>query len=316
MPISKLGFLAILSVFLITIMISCSDANYWSSTVGTNSGYWYIYRQTSNVSFNSTQTVIGNISPVQGMHGRVLSPYQSSYSKIKYNDVSLIERESALEGSYASASQIKMISQINNNVIDIGFSKPIGSDIYTINYPEEWSVQLVAAKAINYSGKSINDWAYNGNNNDFINLNLLYNRQLVRESKTVMWLQRMNATVQATDDRIISAEFNPTKYLGRSDRIHSTGIADLSYKQAGSTYNAKRYNYPPVGEGRERYYGTFDISRLMEMKSVDVIPHQEDDWLYCCSGGWESMMKSDREGLGANASSIFDCSCYSLSTAS
>jgi len=310
--ICNIKFRAVLSMIIIMIMISSACAVYWSSGIKTDTGLWYIYRQSSNVSFNNTQTIIGTVSPVQGLHGRILSPYQSTYKDIKYNDVVFKERRSALEGSYESTEQMDLISRIDDSAINIDFFKPFGSDVYTINYPEMWSVQLSAAKTINYSGKMINDWDYNGNNNDFINFNLLYNHQLMRETKTLMWLQRMNATVQATDYGILSAEFKPTKYLGRQDKIHSTGIADLSYRQAGSLYDVTRRNYPPISEGRERYYGTYDLIRLMEMKSLDFTPREEDEWLYCCEGGWESMMKSDRDAFGANASSVFDCSCYGV----
>jgi hypothetical protein len=295
---------------IIAIMISGAYANYWSTSVGTNTSIWYLYRQSSNVSFDNTQTVVGTVSQVHGPRGRILSPYLSTYEDIKFNDVALKERRSAREGSYESAGEVKLRSRIDYSSIDIDFFKPSGSNIYTFSYPELWSVQLMAAKTINYSGRQINDLEFRGNNLDFVKSNLLYNTKLTRDSKTIMWLQRMNATVWATDDAIILAEFKPTKYLGQLDRIHTTGIADLSYRQADWTYDVKRMGYPSVNEGRERYYGTYDLARMIEMRSIDDIRKDEDDWLPCCYGGWESMDNSSRQGFGAKAASVFNCSCY------
>ena len=304
--------IVILSI-IIAIMVLEVQANYWSSSVGTNSSTWYIYRQSSNVSFYNTQTVTGTVSPVTGPRGRVLSPYLSTFEDLKFNDVALKERRSAKEGKYESAEQINLTARIDYSSIDIDFFKPAGSDVYTFTYPEIWSVRIVAAKTLNYSGRQINDRDFSGNNLDFISSKLLYNPELTRESKTVMWLQSMNATVQATDDSILLAEFKPTKYLGQLDRIRTTGIADLSFRQAGWEYDVKRMGYPSTNEGRERYYGTYNLARLIEMKSLDEVHKLEDDWLPCCSEGWESMTNSSREGFGADAGSVFDCTCYNVS---
>jgi hypothetical protein len=97
----------------------------------------------------------------------------------------------------------------------VTIDKPIGTDIYSIEYEnEQWPVIIKASKTLAYSGQQINDRDFEGNNGDFVGANFLYNHELSKEQRSVIWLQRMNASVLATNDTILSAEFKPTKYLG------------------------------------------------------------------------------------------------------
>jgi hypothetical protein len=291
-------------------LISSVSAEYWSSNVDTNSSHWSIYRQSSNISLNLSGSVVGEISPVES-HGRILKPCQSYYEEIGANDVRLRERTSAQEGSYKSADEIEMQSTVYPNGIEILVDKPIGTDLYTIEYKnEQWPVFIKASRAIAYSGQQINDRDFEGNNGDFAGTSFLYNRELSKEQMTVMWLQRMNATVLATDNSILVAEFMPTKYLGYLVRANSTGVADLSYRLRDYRYDVKHQNYPALSEGDERYYGTYDLSRKIEMRSSFENLESEDSRLPCCANGRNGMGYFDQTGIGTEANRIFDCTCY------
>jgi hypothetical protein len=277
-------------LIMVLALVSNTEAVYWSSSVDTNSSHWSIYRESSNISFDLLSSVEGKISPVES-HGRILSPYQSYYGEIRANDVRLRQRTNALEGSYKSTDEIMMQSVVYPDEIEITVDKPIGTDIYAIEYEnEQWPVFIKAGRTL----------------------------ALSKEQRSVIWLQRMNATVLATDDSILLAEFKPTKYLGYLINAKTTGIADLSYRLRDSQYDVKHQNYPALSEGEERYYGAFDLSRKIEMRSVFEKSNDTDDeaesWLPCCNGGWNDMMYFDKKGLGTDAKEVFDCTCYRETT--
>jgi hypothetical protein len=297
-----------LAIFLVVAIGLTFNANavYWSSSVDTNTSHWSIYRQSSNISFDLSGSVDGQISPVKS-HGRILNPYQSFYEEIGANDVRLRERTSALEGKYFSADEIEMQSTVYPNDIEILVDKPIGTDIYRIEYTgEQWPVIIKASRDIAYSGQQINDRDFEGNNGDFVGTSFLYNRELSKEQRSVIWLQRMNATVIATNASILLAEFMPTKYLGYMFRANSTGIADLSYRFRDYRYDVKHQTYPPLSEGNERYYGTYNLSRKIEMRSSFENLEPEDSWLPSCASSWNDMGYFDKTGIRNDANRIFD----------
>jgi hypothetical protein len=280
-------FPAIILMVAVALTIN-ANAVYWSSSVDTNSSHWSIYRQSSNVNFDLSGTVDGNVSHVDS-HGRVLGSYQAYYAEVGTNDVRLRERISALAGSYRSEDAINMKSNADND-IDILVVKPIGTNVYTIDNYEQWPVSLTSSRMIAYSGQQINDREFEGNNGDFVGSNFLYNHELIKESRSVMWLQRMNATVLSTNDSIL-AEFEPTKYLGYLITANTTGIADLSYRFRSPHYDVKHQNYPALSKGDERYYGTFGLARKIEMRSIfENNDTSEYDWLPCClTNNWANM---------------------------
>ncbi len=74
-------------------LISAAQAASWSGSVKTESGAWYITRESSNISFQMDQKVDGRISPVL-FRGRNLSPYHSYYEDIIFNEVWMKETTS------------------------------------------------------------------------------------------------------------------------------------------------------------------------------------------------------------------------------
>jgi hypothetical protein len=267
--------IALLTLLTMVAFISGSNADYWSSSVGTNTSTWSIYRQSDNVSFDLSSSVEGNIAPIDAW-GRVLKPCQSYYAEVKENDVRLSQRTNALEGHYKSDEIIRLRSR-NIEGVDISFTKPFGTDVYTFYSKELWPVSLVSSRTLEYSGWRINNRDFEVNNKDFVGSNLLYNTNLSMDRRTVMWLDSLNATVLATDDAILLAELQPKKYLGYLVNMHATGIADLTYRQTSSQYDARRWDYPAIGEGTERYYGALDLARRIEMRSTYEKFNDTDD---------------------------------------
>ncbi|MDD1748377.1 MAG: hypothetical protein LUO89_00715, partial [Methanothrix sp.] len=142
---------AALAILLPIFISSSADATFWSSRVTSNSTSWSITRQSANMSFDYSQSVQGNVSPVD-YNGRSLGSYYSSYSEVKANDVRLRARTSAMQGNYSSEESIYLRS-FTTNSITVSITKLANSPIITINYAEEWPVILKSGKLIEYSGK-------------------------------------------------------------------------------------------------------------------------------------------------------------------
>lgn len=61
----------------------------------------------------------------------------------------------------------------------------------------------------------------------------------------------------------------------------------------------------------EDYLGTFALSKKMSVELRDNWWRKVDDWLPCCSGGWNDLRPSDKKYLGSTAKGVFDCTCFS-----
>lgn len=295
---------SILVILLLIALTAGANAASWSGSVKTDTDSWYIYRQSTNLSFDFAQKIDGTISPVEGPGGRILSPFSATYENMRFNDVRFKERIGALEGSYKSESRMSLRSSINNSV-NATIVKPAGTDVYAIDFYEKWPVKISAVKSLEYSGREINDWEFNGNNHDFVATNFLYNKQLSKERALNMSLERLNASLLATDQAIELAEVMATRDTDYRLTAHTTGIADIKYRQVGTEAEIQN-------EGDERFVGVYDITKHIRMKSRFDKHLTEDDWLPCCSGGWTDMRYYDQKGFGASARGIFDCKCYKV----
>jgi hypothetical protein len=300
----------LLALGILFVLISSASADYFAVDLGTNSSSWYIERQSQNLSFSLSSSVDGSVSATKH-HDRFLGAYQSNYVDVTENDIWLKERTSSLEGRYRSEENINLRSRIDS-AHEVTLIKPSGTDIYTLSIYERWPVILTANKNLLYSGRRINDWDLEANNRDFVSSNMLYNHELVKDWRTVIVLDKMNATVLATDAAIVQGDLMATRYVGYLVKGNTTGIADLRYNHAGPIYDPKRSDYPPLQKGEERYYGTYSISRLIEMRSIFDRYDDADDlansWLPCCNTSWSGAEYSDQKGLGTNTSAFFDCS--------
>lgn len=279
------------------ISVSTINAAQWSSEISVGTSTWNIYRQTQNLNFSLEGSVNGSISPIV-YNKRNFNSHSSYYANIKENEVEFRERTSALEGSYQANENLTLRSNISDPDIDIYISKTPGSDIYIFSYLEFWPVLLTVNREINYSGQQINHRNLEGNNQDIVENNLLYNKVLKQDLKATMQLKDWNATVMATNKNILSANLYPKKSLDFETNMSTTGIADLRYKHSSSLFNVRRQDYIPANENRETYYGTFNISRKMKMDMKYHKPNLDDEnppgyeWLSCCYGGYLSDQNS------------------------
>lgn len=307
-------------LLLLIVLISGASATSWSSRVSTNSSSWSIERQSTNLSILLEQSVEGTIAPID-VHGRSLGPYYSYYSDVNANDVRLRERTFASEGRFSSEGVLHLNSRCTSlwgspTPVKVDINKPAGSPIYTIQYfegvlegePEKWSVGwpvgLSALKRTSYVGQGISDREFAGNNLDYVGTNLLYNKELDADRRVQLTLRKMNATVLATNDQLLSAEFMPTKSLDYHLKTHTTGIADLSYSVRSSRFDFQRGDYPVTAQGEERYYGTYEIERRIRASSIYENSTNRDSWLPCCAGGYLGMALQDRRHYSGEL--IFD----------
>jgi hypothetical protein len=305
---SKTRYLLKISIGLVLslIFITTAGATSLSIAIGTNSSTWSVHRQSENLIFDYSQSVQGTVSPVD-YGGRSLSPYYSGYQDVFVNDVRLRDRTSALQGSYSSEEQMSLQSDTTEATL-INITAEGG--LYTFQIQEEWPVILKSSKTMKYSGVEINDREFAGNSQDFAGSNLLYNKELSKETNVGMLLRNMNATVLATNDAILSANFMPNREMYYDTRTYTTGIAEMKYRQTSSNYDFKRETYTVLGEGVERYSGIYNITRSIHMKSDFPYNEQEDDWQTCIiSSGYDLFLHEGR-GPEVSPKDVFDCTCY------
>ncbi len=291
----------ILLLTALLVLLGLAQASSRSLKVETEGDTWYIFRESSNMSFTCEQSVQGQISPVD-YRGRTLSPYHSYYEDVNLNDVRVRERTAALAGNYSSAERLRLVSSTGDTVSGT-ITKPSGSNIYTISYYEIWPVGLSYAKSMSYVGRQINNREFVGNNGDYIGTNFLYNQAFSKDRRLLMILESLNATVLATDAAINLAEVKATRDTQYRLQSHSTGIASFRYLQAGAK------DGEILNAGEERFAGTYDMIRKMRMKSNFTLDQNDDDWLPCCAGGYASMTTADQETFWS-ARGVFDCTCF------
>jgi len=277
---------------------SAASYTFGVDNVSDGSSFW-ISRQSANMSFDLSGSVEGEISPIAVTPaGRVLSPYHSGMADIDINDVRLRERTGALEGTYSSEELISLKSNTDEDVTLTSF-KPAGSDIWTFTLAENWPVTLNASKTVDYLGTMINDRDRAGNSGDAVGSSFLYNTELSRERNVALKLDRLNATIIATDDTIVSTDVFATRSTVYDTASHSTGIADLRYRQTDSKGEVTNF-------GDEWYSGTYDITRRVEMELVYDNDTDEADWLSCCVAGCSDLDPCD---YPTGEFGIFDCVC-------
>jgi len=295
----------IFTLVLLFFLVAAAPASAasWSGLVKTDSGTWSVVRESSNLTFNYEQSVHGQIAPVH-YRNRTLSPVYSNYEDIEKNDVHVKERTAAMEGSFRSEGALKLFSSIDDTV-NLSINKPAGSDIYDIEFYEHWPVKLSYSKSMNYSGKEINNREFVGNSKDYAGANFLYNQEFSKERSMKMSLDRMNATILATDETINLGEVKATRDTQYRLQTHSTGIASFKWRQVDADDSI-------LNEGNERYVGVYDIAKNIRMKSRFDLSRNDDSWLPCCSGGWSNMRLADKKGFGTSAKGVFDCSCYNV----
>lgn len=85
---------------------------------------------------------------------------------------------------------------------------------------------------------------------------------------------------------------------------------DPETEEMGSIGLARSAWRRPLVYVDEDYFGTMHIEKRMNLTSAVNPIWEDDDWLPCCSGGFEDMNKLDQRGHGADG--VFDCSCINV----
>jgi hypothetical protein len=295
----RIGFVYLLLLAGLISSASAASYTFGVDNVTDGSSFW-IHRQSATMKLDLSGSVEGDILPIAVTPaGRVLSPFLSGFADLAANDVRLRERTAALQGTYSSEGVVSLRSEAEADVNRTYF-KPAGSDLWTITLEENWPVTLNATKTLDYIGKGINDRDCAGNNGDSVGASFLYNRELSRERNVAMRLDRLNATVVATNETIVRADVFPTRSTLYDITSHSTGIADLRYRQTDSRGD-------PINLGEERYTGTYDITRKVEMVLIYTNETNNTDWLSCCIGGCDDIDPCQLASWGEEG--IFDCAC-------
>ncbi len=304
----KMRLVLILIFFILLTGIASSES--WFGYVKTTNNTWNIYRHSNNFSYNSDQYIEGMIKSFEGPRGRVLSSYCSRFENMNLNDVNLNKRTGAMEGNYSSSEHVSAQAHINPP-IGLDIIKPANSDIYVIDFIEKWPADISSNQSLKYSGMGINNRDLSGINFNFIETNFLYNKQLSKNLIVKMELEKMNATVIATNDTIISAEKKATGNLDFRISTSTTGIANFMYQQSESEFSSvPMTGHEILNRGEERYQGSFEINRNIQMNSQFDNSKEYDYWLPCCYEGFEDMSIFDKREISLNR--IFNCTCTGI----
>jgi len=293
-------------VLILAVLIGGVSAESWTGQVITNASSWQISRHSTNLTMDISGYVYGTISPVD-RGGRMLSPYAHYSKDVAANGVDIKERTAAYQGMYTAEEVLKMRSRISSAGYEL--DKPAGTPIWTVEFYSDWPVLINSSRSIDYIGRNINDREFIGNGEDYIGAAFLYNMKLAKEQHFNLSSRSLNATVIVTDEGILNARLDENKDIDYGLKAHSTGIADLKFKQFSSMYQLESGEYAPLSESEERYVGDYNITRKIKMRSNYTWDKPEEDtWLPCCSDGWAGMTPPGK--IGHSAESVFDCTCF------
>ena len=130
---------------------------------------------------------------------------------------------------------------------------------------------------------------------------------------------------------VLKASFDHAQALNKemTTKISSeASYEDLALHSAGSFANSMKLNAVFNGTGQigayvgtlsgdntdvlldEYYRGTFTISKKMNIGLKKSLLQEEDEWLPCCSGGWDNMNYNDKKSFPVDVNRVFNCTCF------
>lgn len=296
----------VITMLLIGVLVCCVSAESWSGYVATNNSSWQISRQSSNLTSDISGYVEGIVSPVE-YRGRTISPYAHYSKDVSINDVKVKERTAARQGRYKAEELLKMQSNLSSNP-GYTIDKSAGTSKWIIEFYQDWPLSINSSRSIDYIGQNINEMEYISNGPDSISSSYLYNIKLTNERNLDLSTSNLNATVFATNENILSVSVDEDIKINYELNSHSTGIADLKFKQSGGDYLMKTGEYNPQLMGEERYVGDYNITRRLQIRENHTRKRLPDSWLPCCYQGWKDLNSMDKKGHSAEA--VFDCNCF------
>ncbi len=246
-----------------------------------------ISHQSVSLNLEMDSLVSGTIKPIKAYNGRTIAPLQSCYFNAAVKNFKLKESTSARQGNYSSQEAITgKLKYINPSDLEL-VRIPGSNEYYARNTPSS-NVNMI--DRIEYSGKGINDNEFMGNNQADVFTNFLYNTNYSKERAIGIRALNIRVIMINLNDSTKTAREESNKELTYSVAAHSTGIADLEYRQSLPA-NTSRGTIA-VNEGYRRYYGDFNTSEKLDMtlvsplKAINPTNISDDDegWLSCCPG--------------------------------
>lgn len=218
-----------------------TDTNFeWgfmNSTPGEPASGNICYPEGERVYFHLSGSVKGDISAIEVTpRGRLATPPQSYYANVNDQENKFQGRTTALEG-YCSSDEL-----MSNSVRAVlhpapGVIKPDTCEYYYGVY---------GSKTIEYTGKGLNDREYLGRERSYYSgAEFLYNKEFSKER------------------------------LSTSLKVHTTGIADLEFREIDSGGNLSR-------EFVDRYTEIFDIERHIISRHVNDSYRVYDGYVSPC----------------------------------
>lgn len=132
---------------------------------------------------------------------------------------------------------------------------------------------------------------------------------------------------------VLKASFDHVQALNKqmTTKISSeAAYEDLTRQSSGSFASSMKLNAVFNGTGQigahvgtfnednpdvlmdEYYRGAFTISKMMAIGLKSSLSQVEDEWLPCCSGGWESLNIKEKESFPVDVNRVFNCTCFSM----
>lgn len=119
------------------------------------------------------------------------------------------------------------------------------------------------------------------------------------------------------EDDHYDADWLPSVSLARNllnlNESVTQGTARIGMLQGRRAFEfSKSALYKPNIDVEQTYTGTFDIATKMNLTIPTTRYGPDEDWLPCCSGGWDAMNYPDQKSFGASAKGVFDCTCFKV----
>lgn len=200
----------------------------------------------------------------------------SRYGEVGINDVRVKDRTSSQNGTLYYIDGIHLSSDdIEDTTFE--FQKNPDSQDYLLTVNETWPVHIDASRSLDFSGKSINDRAYFGNNYENAGSSFLHATNLRKDTSVILDLRNVHfyAVQNDTTKKMVVDEFKPNLTMLYHDRSSFTGL--------GAFKTTHSVNRKPSMVDEESYLGTFTVTRNINSTSANVTR----PWIYYNGRGYD-----------------------------
>ena len=240
----------------------------------------------------------------------------SSYQDVTASELLLSNLDHG-SGSYSGESECRVQNQATyTNTMDydltnqqlIRFNKSTDYAYAASSFDFGKSFRAAAFQSKGQEAICIKNYA--GYNLGGISMNALFRDLDVLSSNTSAKLSFTRKT-GAEDYSSALASLNERGSVMLNLESAFTGKGHIGMLNAINATGERHIGVPDI-EIDEDYIGTFSLSKKMSQDFEYNWKREADDWLPCCSGGWNDMSYTTRKYFGLNANGVFDCTCFSL----